>query len=108
MVAQTLLATLPGMGPEQRLQVTLRQCADGSLVIELREQHYGGEAVGWFDQRTMSLAPCQWKQLQTVLGSKNTAPLLAAEADACPATIPFPGRRVEPPCPHRPAVGDGA
>ena len=74
MVAQTILATLTGSGPHQRLQVALRQAADGSLVIELRDQHYGGEAVGWFDQRTMSLEPRQWKQLQTVLGSKTAAP----------------------------------
>lgn len=103
MVPQTVLATLPGSGPHQRLQVALRQKADGRLVIELRDQHFGGEAIGWFDQRTMTLEPRQWQQLQAVLGAKGPSAALDAESESPPATIPFPGPNV--PRPRRPAVG---
>ena len=101
MVARTVLATLPGSAPYQRLQVALEQCSDGRLAIDLRQQHYA-EGIGWFDQRTMSLDPVQFRQLQAVLGLK--AALLDEVAAEVPATIPFPGpRTVEPP---RSAVGD--
>lgn len=103
MAAQTILATLPGSGPHQRLQVALRQKADGGLVIELRDQHFG-EGIGWFDQRTMSLEPRQWQQLQALLGTKSTSEILDEQADATPSTLPFPGPRTK--SPRRPAVGD--
>lgn len=91
MVAQTVLASLPGSAPHHRLQVALGQRPDGSLRIDLREQHYA-EGIGWFDQRTLSLEPRQFQQLQAVLGLKAGSLLEAAEAQA-PATIPFPGPR---------------
>ncbi len=101
MVVQTILATLPGSGPHQRLQVALVQRRDGRLVIDLRDQHHA-EGIGWFDQRTLTLEPRQWKQLQAVLGS--SAPALAVEADIPPATIPFPGPGDS--SPRRTAAGD--
>lgn len=108
MVAQTILATLPSLEADQRLQVALRQSADGHLTIELREQHYGGLAVGWFDQRTIALEPCQWKQLQAVLGGKVTASAICSCAETRPATIPFPGLRPSDLEPRRSAIGEGA
>jgi len=87
MKAQTVLATLPGSRPHQRLQVALAQGRDGSLVIDLREQHYA-DGIGWFDQRTLSLEPAQFKRLQAVLDLKAAA---WDEIDEPPATIPFPG-----------------
>jgi hypothetical protein len=102
MVGRTVLATLEGSAPHQRMQVALGQRADGGLTIDLREQHYA-EGIGWFDQRTMELDPRQFRQLQAVLGTERVVPMLAEALDEPRATIPFPGpssRR-----PHRPAVG---
>jgi hypothetical protein len=101
MAARTILATLPGSAPYQRLQVGLEQRGDGGLAIDLREQHFA-EGIGWFDQRTMSLDPRQFQQLQAVLGLK--AALLEDAAEEVPATIPFPGPRTI--APVRSAVGD--
>jgi len=101
MGARTILATLPGSAPYQRLQVGLEQCGDGRLAIDLREQHFA-EGIGWFDQRTLSLDPRQFQQLQAVLGLK--AACLEEAAAEVPATIPFPGPRTARPA--RTAVGD--
>jgi hypothetical protein len=94
MGSRTILATLPGSAPFQRLEVALEQRPDGRLVIDLRDQHFA-EGIGWFDQRRMTLDPRQFQQLQAVLGLKSAA--LDAAAQEMPATIPFPGpRSVEP------------
>jgi hypothetical protein len=105
MVGRTVLATLSGAAPHQRLQVALTQRGDGRLLIDLREQHHA-EGLGWFDQRTMELDPRQFRQLQAVLdlkGAQFARAIAEAEADR-PATIPFPGP--SDPVPARPAVGD--
>ena len=99
MPARTLLATLPGPGPEQRLQVALVPGGNGRLNIDLREQHYA-EGIGWFDQRTLSLEPEQFKRLQAVLGLKASH---APETDERPATLPFPAPA--DPIVLRPAAG---
>ncbi len=101
MAHRTVLATIAGSEPHQRLQVALTQGGDGRLAIDLRDQHYA-EGIGWFDQRTLSLDPRQFRQLKAVLGMNASA--LAAFEDETPATIPFPGPST--PQPSRPAVGD--
>ncbi|MHC5541345.1 hypothetical protein ACYOEI_24250 [Singulisphaera rosea] len=101
MAIRTHLATLPGSGPHQRLLVALGQSRDGRLTIDLCDQHYA-EGIGWFDQRTMSLEPSQFKQLQGVLGLKSS---LLTEYEEPPMTLPFPGPREA--SPQRAAVGDG-
>lgn len=100
MNARTVLAMLPGARPHERLQVALVQSAGPGLMIELHEQHYA-EGIGWFDQRTLSLDPSQFKMLQAVLGMKSSAWSEPAEP---PATIPFPGPA--DPADRRQAVGD--
>jgi hypothetical protein len=101
MAHRTVLATIAGSEPHQRLQVALTQGGDGRLAIDLRDQHYA-EGIGWFDQRTLALDPRQFRQLKAVLGMNASA--LAAFEDETPATIPFPGPST--PLPSRPAVGD--
>ena len=88
MSKRTILATLGGRGPSQRLQVGLSQADDGRLLIDLREQHHA-EGIGWFDQRRLELDPRQFQQLQAVLDLKPDA-LGLTTLDA-PATVPFPG-----------------
>jgi hypothetical protein len=88
MGGRTVLATLGGKGPSQRLQVSLSQGEDGRLLIDLREQHHA-EGIGWFDQRRLELDPRQFQQLQAVLALKSDA-LCAAILEE-PATVPFPG-----------------
>jgi hypothetical protein len=102
MVGRTILATLPGSAPLERLQVALVQRPDGRLMIDLREQHYA-EGIGWFDQRTMELEPRQFQQLQAALGLKGTYVPPVADAEA-PMTIPFPGPFTREPA--RAAAGD--
>ena len=101
MVHRTVLATIAGSEPHQRLEVALTQGRDGRLAIDLRDQHYA-EGIGWFDQRTLALDPRQFRQLKAVLGLNSSA--LEAFEDEPPATIPFPGPST--PRPARPAVGD--
>jgi len=101
MTGRTVLATLNGREPFQRLQVSLAQGDDGRLLIDLREQHYA-EGISWFDQRRLELDPRQFQQLQAVLGLKSNWPGPAIEEAP---TIPFPGPATQ--FSRRPAVGDG-
>jgi hypothetical protein len=109
MVGRTVLATLAGTKPHQRLQVALTQRGEGRVLIDLREQHYA-EGIGWFDQRTMELDPKQFRQLQAILGLKGAEdvagrPVSGSGIDhEAPTTIPFPGPWEREP--SRPAVGD--
>ncbi len=91
---QILLADLPGSNPGERLRVAIGQAKDGRLTIDLREQHFA-EGIGWYDQRTVSLEPSQFKRLQAVLGLKGTS-WDEPQAEA-PATLPFPGSSVSAP-----------
>lgn len=105
MTGRTILATLDGKGPFERLEIALVQDRAGRLLIDLREQHYA-DKIGWFDQRRLELNPRQLQQLQEALGRRTTAlaeAVAAPEADA-PATIPFPGPSTPPA--HRAAAGD--
>ena len=100
MTGRTVLATLGGRGPSQRLQVGLSQAGDGRLLIDLREQHHA-EGIGWFDQRRLELDPRQFQQLQAVLALQSESISSASEEE--PATIPFPGPA--PDVIRRPAAG---
>jgi hypothetical protein len=99
MGGRTVLATIGGRGPAQRLQISLVHAEDGGLLIDLREQHHA-EGIGWFDQRRLELDPRQFQQLQAVLGLKS----VYSAAREVPATIPFPGPACE--VSPRPAAGD--
>lgn len=103
MTGRTILATLDGKGPFERLEIALVQDRAGRLCVDLREQHYA-EKIGWFDQRRIELDPRQLQQLQAVLDLKaSSLGDVPAEAEAA-ATIPFPGPSLLPA--PRPAVGD--
>ena len=88
-MGRTILATLDGSGPCERLQVVLVQGDDG-LSIGLAEQHYA-EGVGWFTQRSIELDPRQWAALKATLGEDRAAGRLGHAAEDRPATLPFPG-----------------
>ena len=88
MAGRTVLATLGGKGPSQRLQVSLSQGDDGRLLIDLREQHHA-EGIGWFDQRRLELDPRQFQQLQAVWRLKSDS--LGAAMQEEPATHAVPG-----------------
>ena len=100
MTGRTVLATLNGREPFQRLQVSLAQGDEGRLLIDLREQHYA-EGIGWFDQRRLESTRASFSRLQAVLGLKSDLPGPAIEE---PSTIPFPGPATE--VSRRPAAGD--
>ena len=101
MVSRTVLATIAGSAPYQRLLVALIQRREGRVAIDLCEQHYA-DGIGWFDLRTLAIDPGQFKQLAALLNLKATQFEEAEAAD--PAIIPFPGPMT--PEVHRLAVGD--
>jgi hypothetical protein len=100
MAGRTVLATLGGRGPSQRLQVSLSQGDDGRLLIDLREQHHA-DGIGWFDQRRLEVDPRQFQEIQAVLALNSDS--LAAAAAEVPVTVPFPGP--SPKQSRRPAAG---
>src|SRR5512135_562560 len=101
MACWTVLTTIAGSAPYQRLEVALVQGRDGRLTIDLREQHYA-EGIGWFDQRALELDSRQFRQLQEALGAKSAQ--LGADLEKAPVSIPFPGPRTA--APARAAAGD--
>ncbi len=88
MAGRTVLATLGGKRPWQRLEVGLSQGDDGRVLIDLREQHHA-EGIGWFDQRRLELDPRQLQQLQALLALEPA--VLGGAFEDEPATVPFPG-----------------
>ncbi len=90
MGGRTVLATLAGKGPSQRLQVSLSQGDDGRLLIDLREQHYA-DGIGWFDQRRLELDPRQFQQLQSVLALKSDAARSGHSGTAGDCAVSGPG-----------------
>jgi hypothetical protein len=93
---------IDGSGPNERILVALRQSAEGSVAIELLQQHYG-EGIGWFNQRSLSLDPLQLSQLQTLLGQPALANRLCSTSVQSRDVLPFPGPRER--SPQRPATG---
>lgn len=72
--------------------VALKQNADGSLVVELLQQHHG-EGIGWFNQRSFVMDSRQLRQLRELLGRSDVAESLEACAEEPRAIVPFPGPR---------------
>lgn len=104
MAARTVLATLPGSAPCRRLEVALVQARDGRATIELCEQNHA-PGLGWFGQRSLTLDPQQWRQLQAVLGGKAPVDFApeAPRGDVLPFPAPTPAPRDAGP--GRSAVG---
>lgn len=101
MSGRATLATVAGIRSNQRLVISIIQGELGRSSIEIREQHHG-DGVGWFDQRTMTLDPREWQQLQQILGAAPEAAMLMAEAATAPEIIPF---QVIPQPPRRQIAG---
>ena len=70
-MAELILSTLPGDREDQRVAVVLRQEA-GQSVVRLCQQTFS-EAVGWFTQSSVDLAPDQVAGLKNSLGSTEAA-----------------------------------
>jgi hypothetical protein len=102
MAGRVTLATVSGFRTNQRLVVSIVQGAHGRTAIEICEQHHG-EGVGWFDQRTMTLDPREWQQLQSILGVAPESAQIAAAAECAPEVIPF----THTPTPPRRSVASG-
>lgn len=88
MPGRTVLTTLSGSAPHERLQVALKQQRGGRVVLELSQQHYA-EGIGWYDQRGLELDPRQLRQLQSILGGSPAFNVMNDER--APAILPFPG-----------------
>ncbi|MBV8233326.1 MAG: hypothetical protein JO329_25405 [Planctomycetaceae bacterium] len=88
MVTLSVLATLADSVPDRRLQVLLVR-RDGGVVLGLRQQQFAA-GIGWYDQRTLEMAPRQLRQLQKILSRRGSAQVLAEAEAELPATLPFP------------------
>jgi hypothetical protein len=102
MPAKTVLGTIGGTAPEQRVEVSLVTRRGGGLTIDLCEQHFA-EGIGWYDQRSFALDPQQFRQIQAMLGLSSRQ--LDQAMQEAPATLPFPGPANADEY-SRPAVGD--
>jgi hypothetical protein len=72
--------------------VVLVPTTAGDSQVVLRQQSWA-EGIGWYDQRSLGLAPHQLGRLKGVLGGRNPAPQ-RADSDA-PTILPFPGLAYE-------------
>jgi hypothetical protein len=88
MRAKTVLGTIGGTAPEQRVEVSLVPRRGGGLTIDLCEQHFA-EGIGWYDQRSFALDPQQFRQIQALLGLSSKQ--IDQATHEAPATLPFPG-----------------
>ncbi len=92
MSARTPLGAIDGAIPNERILVAMKQSADGSVALELLQQHHGA-GIGWFNQRSLTLDARQWRQLRELLGAPGAADSLDAAAEEPRTVVPFPGPR---------------
>jgi len=82
------LAVIPGSNACERLLVGLLCNRSGESQITLRQQSWA-EGIGWYDQKTLSLAPAQLRHLKTVLGCRGFSQGMADPGVA--SILPFSG-----------------
>ena len=92
MVNESVLTTLPGSRDGERLLIVLAQNRTGKGKVVLRQQSWD-DGIGWYDQKSLEIEAHQLRQLRAVLGF-GSALTQHGESEP-PATIPFPGVRVE-------------
>lgn len=85
---ETLLTVLPGASDLERLVVVLVKTSEGESQISLRQQTWA-ENIGWYDQKSLELAPHQLRQLRT--WGNSARPELKRQRDETPALLAFPG-----------------
>ncbi|ADB16297.1 hypothetical protein Psta_1622 [Pirellula staleyi DSM 6068] len=67
--SEVVLATLPAADAAGRMLVVLVQTGDGSSCVQLRQQSWAGDVLGWFTQSSVTLEPQQVAALRNSLGS---------------------------------------
>ncbi|MEX0792803.1 MAG: hypothetical protein WD045_06675 [Pirellulaceae bacterium] len=78
---ENLVETIPAGGQERTVIVN---CEDweGSRFVELRQQSWGGERVGWFTQSSVRMAPENVALVRRALGVAEALPeMVAAKQD---------------------------
>jgi hypothetical protein len=65
---ETILSILPGSDEQHRVVVALRHDEMGNSQMQLRQESWS-QAVGWFAQSVVALAPDQIAALRGVLGT---------------------------------------
>jgi hypothetical protein len=78
---ENLVETIPAGGQERTVIVN---CEDweGARFVELRQQSWGGERVGWFTQSSVRLAPESVALVRRALGIAEALPeMVAAKQD---------------------------
>jgi hypothetical protein len=86
--SECLLATLPGSNPGDRLLLVLAQSRAGESQVVLRQQSWAA-GIGWYDQKSLALAPHQLRELKAVLGCRRSSP--QPDDPDVSAILPFPG-----------------
>jgi len=78
---ESLVETIPAGGQERTVIVN---CEDweGARFVELRQQSWGGERVGWFTQSSVRMAPENVALVRRALGVAEALPeMVAAKQD---------------------------
>ncbi len=86
--SECLLVTIPGSNARDRLLVVLVHTRAGESQVVLRQQSWA-EGIGWYDQKSLGLAPQQLRQLKAVLGCHSSP--AARDDKGTPVVLPFPG-----------------
>jgi hypothetical protein len=82
-----------GLGREnekEKVEVLLRQRREGSMAVEIRSMRWG-QGIGWYAQKTLTLAPGQASQLAHLLRRFSSA---AQVRKGRPKVVPFRKRTI--------------
>jgi len=63
---QRVLGQLEGENEEEKVELILHRTSEGSASLEVRSLHLG-QGVGWYVQKTITLAPSQVSRLALLL-----------------------------------------
>lgn len=88
--SEVVLATLPAAEAKSRTLVVLvpTRGEGAATVVQLRQQSFGGEALGWFTQSTVTLEPEQVAALRNTLGFSTQGVSTGAAAKSSARKLP--------------------
>lgn len=87
--SECLLATIPGSNARDRLLVVLVHTKAGKSQIVLRQQSWA-EGIGWYDQKSLGLAPHQLPPAEDRPGLPQLSPPRWDDPSAA-VVLSFPG-----------------
>jgi hypothetical protein len=85
---QSVLGQLEGENQKEKVELILRQTAEGQAGLEVRSLRWG-QGVGWYVQKTIILDPTQVQRLDRLL---RRASIVSRKGGKSGKVIPFPPR----------------